>query len=174
MPRFKVGDRVQLTGEIARFYPSVIGIVKDRGKDQSSVLVQYDVRLADETVAKFFDFQLQTPPVVRGRIVYDEPILKKSTAHAVASEGREIRLIGADVEVHLEICGAFRKSITEHVSVGKVAMTDALVTVLVHEQPIATKRTDGRGDVEFHGAPSGDVTIETLVPGKRIVVSLNV
>ena len=174
MPRFKVGDRVQLTGEIARFYRSVIGTVKDSGTDHRSVLLQYDVRLADGTVSKFFDFQLQTPPVVRGRIVFDEPISIKDCDLPDARTGREIRLIGADVEVHLEICGAFRKSITEHVSVGKVAMTDALVTVLVHEQPIATKRTDGRGDVEFHGAPSGDVTIETLVPGKRIVVSLNV
>jgi hypothetical protein len=63
MPRFKPGDRVQLIGDISRFYKCVIGVVLDCGGSASSILKTYLVRLADNTVDLFFDFQLQTPPL---------------------------------------------------------------------------------------------------------------
>ena len=68
MPRFKLGDRVQLVGDIARFYACIVGVVVKGGTYPSAILNQYTVRLADGTVAAFFDFQLEIPPAGMAQI----------------------------------------------------------------------------------------------------------
>jgi hypothetical protein len=171
MPRFKAGDRVQLTGDIARFYRCVIGIVTAIGTDPSSVLIHYQVRLADDTVATFFDFQLQTVPVVQANVVSDSLASLTATGSEAASEDREIRWIGSGVEIHAKISGQL-KTIVGQVSKGKSPIAGALVTVVIDRQPVATKATDTRGEAEFENVPAGEVTLETFVPGRRIAASL--
>src|SRR5437762_9500645 len=99
MPRYKVGDRVQLAGDIARFYPCVVGVVTGGGADPSSLLVQYQVRLADGAVATFFDFQLQSSPVVRAHAVFGGSISTQNIGTRGALEGRHVHLVAAGVEI---------------------------------------------------------------------------
>jgi len=46
VPRFRIGDRVQVVGDIARFYACPVGIIVQGESDTASVLNQYTVRLA--------------------------------------------------------------------------------------------------------------------------------
>src|SRR5580765_7539078 len=101
MPRYKVGDRVQLAGDISRFYPCVVGVVDSGGDDPSSLLIQYQVRLADGAIATFFDFQLQSLPVVRAQVVFDGPISTPPMGTRGALEGRHIHIVAPGVEIHL-------------------------------------------------------------------------
>jgi hypothetical protein len=160
MPRFKVGDRVQLAGDIARFYACLVGVIADTEKDPSSALAQYEVRLADETVATFFDFQLQSPPVVRAQIMFD-------------TLGRDIHIVASGVEIRLKISDTPNRSLTGQVTLAKAAACKALVSLLIDGTAIDTKPTNASGAFEFHEAPAGDVALEAVVPGKRIVALLN-
>src|SRR5262245_48122638 len=132
MPRFKPGDRVQLTGEVAQFYGCVIGVVSELNTNYSRVLVQCVVRLADGTASQFFDFQLQPLTPVWGRIVLDNQ----------DPEGRLLRLVAADVNIQVKIAGVLSKSILVQVLSGEAAASLALVTLLKDDQPIFTKSTD--------------------------------
>jgi hypothetical protein len=71
MPRFEYGDRVQVIGDIARFYKCVVGAVIADERDAVSEMNQYKVRLADGSESDFFDFQLQSPAVMTGRLIED-------------------------------------------------------------------------------------------------------
>jgi hypothetical protein len=160
MPRFNIGDRVQLAGDIARFYACVVGVVAGSEKESSSALVQYTVRLADETIATFFDFQLQSPPAVRGQIV-DTP-------------GGEIHIVAPGVEVRLNMSGGPERLLTGHVSLAKAAACRGIVSLLIDGTAVVTKSTNDSGGFEFHETPGGDVMLETVVPGNRIVVPLSI
>ena len=173
MPRYKVGDRVQLAGDIARFYACIVGVVDSGGADSSSLLVQYDVRLADGAVATFFDFQLQSSPFVRAQVVVDGSISTTDTGPRGALEGRHIRFVAAGVGIHLKISDP-PASVVGEVTAGKTAIRLALVTLLIDDQPIGTKPTDDRGEFEFREVPAGDAAFEVFLPGKRIVASVSI
>jgi hypothetical protein len=160
MPRFNIGDRVQLAGDIAQFYACVVGVVADSEKDSSSALTQYQVRLADETVGTFFDFQLQSPPAVRGQIV--------------DAAGRDIRIVAAGVEVRINMSNGPDRSLTGHVTIPKAATCRGLVSLLVDGTAVVTKATSDSGGFEFQDAPAGGLSLETVVAGKRIVVPLSI
>jgi hypothetical protein len=173
MPRFKLGDRVQLAGDIARFYTCVIGVVVDGQHDQTSVLVHYRVRLADQTVGTFFDFQLQSPPIVRASVVYDGPeprvppvLNDKKTRHPV--EARRISLVGGELAIHLKITGNSKKAITGKVNAANNPVTAALVTILVQDRPVQTTPTNNRGEFDIHDLSGGDVIFEIFVSGRRV------
>jgi hypothetical protein len=173
MARFKIGDRVQLAGDIARFYTCVIGIVVDGQHDQTSVLVHYRVRLADQTVGTFFDFQLQSPPIVRATVVYDGPeppvppvLNDKKTRHP--AEARRISLVGGDLTIHLNITGNSKKAITGKVNAANHRVAAALVTILVHDRPVLTVPTNNRGEFDIHDLSDGDMVFEIFVSGRRV------
>src|SRR5438034_11787964 len=128
MPRFRVGDRVQLTGDIARFYACIIGVIIQDGEYPASVLSQYKVRLADGTVAVFFDFQLLSPPAIRAYISFDSAVTRKDTGTRGTPNGRHVYLVAASVEIHVKITGAHSKSIIGQVTSGKTPTPKALVT----------------------------------------------
>ena len=47
VPRFKIGDRVQVVGDVTRLYACVVGVIVPGASHTASVLNQYTVRLAD-------------------------------------------------------------------------------------------------------------------------------
>src|SRR5205085_3727508 len=47
VPRFSIGDRVQVVGDIARLYACNVGVIVEEASNTASVLNQYVVRLAD-------------------------------------------------------------------------------------------------------------------------------
>src|SRR5688572_10854098 len=101
MPRFKFGDRVQLFGDIARFYPCIVGVIICDGNSPAAVLNQYKVRLADGTENVFFDFQLQSPPVTTGRLIVDTISPKSPAPTGGQPPDRQVQLVGRDVDILL-------------------------------------------------------------------------
>jgi hypothetical protein len=173
MPRFKIGDRVQLVGDIAAFYACIVGTIIQGGGYPSSVLNQYTVRLADGTVATFFDFQLQTPQAVTANIIFDSSVASRGRGTRGAGAVRQVRLLARNVDIHLRISGSARKTIVGEVTAGAPVRT-ALVTLLTGDQTVDTTFTDDSGEFTLGDVVPGEVTIEILLPLRRILASLTV
>jgi hypothetical protein len=173
MPRLTAGDRVQLVGDISRFYTCVVGVVIDDGTLPSSVLNQYKVRLADGTNGVFFDFQLQLPAASRAQLIFDSAVSEKKSGTRGPSPGRHVRMAGRDLEIHLKIGGSTEQSvgIVGQVTLGARPLQPALVSLLGEQQPLETKVTDGNGEFHFSGAANGEVTIEIFAQGRRVLAS---
>jgi len=174
MPRFKLGDRVQLVGDIARFYACIVGVVVKGGTYPSAILNQYTVRLADGTVAVFFDFQLETPPATIAQIIFDSAASQKPSGTRGAAAARNMRLLARGIDIHLKISGGAKKTIAGQVTTGPSAMRNALVTVFPGDQTVDSASTDDSGEFTLSDVPPGDITIEVLIPSRRIVASITV
>jgi hypothetical protein len=174
MPRFKTGDRVQLVGDIARFYACIVGVVVKGGTYPAAVLNQYTVRLADGTVAAFFDFQLETPPAHAAQTIFDSAASHKTSGTRGTVTGRNMRLLSRGVDIHLKISGGTKKTIAGQVTAVTGAMRNALVTVFVGDQTVDSTSTDDTGEFTLSDLPTGDITLEVLIPSRRIVASITV
>jgi len=53
-----------------------------------------------------------------------------------------------------------------------VAVPNALVTLLIAGQARDTISTDAVGEFTLHDVASGEVTIETVIPSRKILASL--
>jgi hypothetical protein len=171
MARFKTGDRVQLIGDIARFYKCVIGVVLDSEENPSAILKTYLVRLADQTVHMFFDFQLNIPPLITAQVVFDSQRPTKQLATRGTIDARHIVAAAGEVEVHIRIAGTMVWSIIGQATVGKVASA-AIGTLLVDQQVMASEPADEDGEFKFRDVPASPIALEILVPGRRIVAAL--
>jgi hypothetical protein len=172
MARFKPGDRVQLIGDIAHFYKCVIGVVLDSEENPSSILKTYLVRLADQTVNMFFDFQLNIPPAIAAQVVFDSQRPTKQLASRGTIDARHIVAAAGEVEVHIRIAGtAGVWSIIGQATVGKVTST-AIGTLLVDQQVMASEPADADGEFKFRDVPASPIALEIFVPGRRIVAAL--
>jgi hypothetical protein len=165
MARFNIGNRVQLAGEIARFHKCGVGTVIETDLDSRAVLAQYRVRLADNTISTFFDFQLQSPPVLRAQIVLD-------TSSAGEHDTRRVHLVSAGIEIRLKIWGT--RTVSGEVAIGRSPVHFAVVSLLSDEAVLSTKPVDDSGGFRFDEVSPGEMTLEVFVPGKRIVATLNV
>jgi voltage-gated potassium channel Kch len=174
MPRFKHGERVQLVGDIARFYACMVGVVVKGSTYPSAILNQYTVRLADGTVAAFFDFQLETPAAMSAQIIFDSAKPHKTAGTRGAATARNLRLIARGIDIHLKISGGAKKTIAGQVIAGPSAMRNALVTVSVLDQTVDSASTDDSGEFTVGDIPPGDITIEVLIPSRRIVAAITV
>jgi hypothetical protein len=171
MPRFNPGDRVQLTGDISRFYNCVIGVVLDCGVSSSSVLKTYLVRLADKTVGIFFDFQLHTPPLVPAQVVFDSRKPNKQSPTRGTVDARHIVAAAGEVEVHVRIAGTWVWSIIGQASVSRIA-TNAIGTLLVDQRIMVSEPANEEGEFRFTDVPASPITLEVFVPDQRIVAAL--
>ncbi len=174
MPRFKIGDRVQLVGDIARFYAFVVGVVVQGEADPASVLNQYAVRLADGTVAAFFDFQLQTPPATVAQIIFDSAVSPKGAGSRPSSAVRQVRLLARDIDILLQISGSGTKTILGRVAAGAMTIPKAVVTLLAGDQATRTITSDNTGEFTLRDVVGNKVAMEILVPSRRIIVSLTI
>ncbi|HEY2381061.1 MAG TPA: hypothetical protein VGK48_07750 [Terriglobia bacterium] len=170
MPRFNAGDRVQLVGDIARFYKCAVGLIVDNGGTGVSVLNQYKARLADGTTAVFFDFQLQTPPAIHARTVFDSAVSKKEAGTRGALSGRHVQLVSRDVEIHLKVSGSLQKSIIGQVATGTALVGCTLVTLTQNGKSIS-KPADAAGEFVFTEISDGDVAVEVFARDRRIIVA---
>ena len=174
MPRFRLGDRVQLVGDIARFYACIVGVVISDGAYPASVLNQYRVRLADGKEGTFFDFQLETPPANIARVIFDTLVTPKQSGIRGLTPGRHVHLAVRDVDIHLKITGSTKKTILGQVTAGKTTMKKALVTLLIQNHTIATTSTDESGEFTLQDVAPGDVVIEVFIPSRRILAPLSI
>jgi hypothetical protein len=174
MPRFRVGDRVQVVGDIARFYSCIVGVVISNADDPASVLNQHRVRLADDVVALFFDFQLYIPPSTSARVIFDSLVTTNSAGTRGETAGRHVHLAGRDIDIHLKIQGSTPKAILGQITAGANVMRKALVTLLVQDEVTETIATDESGEFALRDVSSGSVSIEIFVPARRVLASLTV
>jgi hypothetical protein len=174
MPRFKVGDRVQLVGDIARFYACIVGVIVKGGVYPAAVLNQYNVRLADGTVAAFFDFQLQTPPDATAHVIFDSSLASKSSGTRGASAVRQVRFLARDVDIHLKISGSGKKTVVGQVSVGATAVRNGLVTLLAGDETVDSAVSDDSGEFTLRDVAAGKITMEIFIPSRRIIATLDV
>ena len=172
MARFRIGDRVQLMGDIARFYTSVVGVIVTGDAYPASVLNQFTVRLADGTVATFFDFQLQSPPAVTAHVILDTSTAPKATGTRGAAPVRQMRLLARDVDIHLRISGTTTKTIVGQVLAGPTPMRGALVTLILGNEVLQSTVTDESGEFTLRDATPQSVVLEVLIPGRRIQAAL--
>jgi hypothetical protein len=169
MPRFNVGDRVQLAGDIAGYYKCVIGVIETTGGDAASVLNQYLVRLADGTAGEFFDFQLQNPPAVPATPVFDSAVSKTSSGTRGVLSGRHLQFVVRDVDIHLKITSA-TNSVIGQVTSGLDPTRCALITI-EQDGHIQTKSPDEQGGFEFREVSEGDIRIEFLIRDRRVIAT---
>jgi hypothetical protein len=163
MPRFEYGDRVQVIGDIARFYKCVVGAVIADERDAVSEMNQYKVRLADGSESDFFDFQLQSPAVMTGRLIEDS---------GQTAAGRELRFSARNIYIHLEIKGSAEKSVVGVVKIGSTVLPNALVTAWNPDRISAPAVSNNDGEFTFQDVAPGEIRIEVFVPTSRILVSL--
>jgi len=173
VPRFNIGDRVQLIGDIARFYHCTVGIISDGGNYPASVLNQYRVRLADEVEGTFFDFQIDSPSQIMARVIFDSAETSKPMGQRGSTQERHARFLGRDVDIHLKIGITPPRTIIGQVVAGPNPVAKALVTLLVQGQIANTTTTDDLGEFTLRGL-AGEVGIEIFLPGRRILVPLTV
>ena len=173
MPRFRIGDRVQVVGDIARFYACPVGIIVQGESDTASVLNQHTVRLADGTAATFFDFQLQTPPAVTAHLIFDSSTAPKGAGTRGAAV-RQLRLLARNVDIHLRISDSPKRTVVGQITTGATVVRYALVTLLIGGQAVETASTDEAGEFILRDVASGEVTIEIVIPSRKILASLTV
>jgi len=172
VPRFNIGDRVQLVGDIARFYHCTVGVIIDGGNYPASVLNLYRVRLADEVEGTFFDFQLESPSQIIARVIFDSADTPRFKGQRGSLPERHIRFLGRDVDIHLKMTMPPR-TIIGQVLAGTQPVAKALVTLLVQNEIANTSITDDLGEFTWRGL-AGEVGIEIFLPGRRILVPLTV
>jgi hypothetical protein len=174
MPRFKVGDRVQLVGDIAHFYTCIVGLVVGNGAYPASVLNQYKVRMADGTEGVFFDFQLHTPPITTARVIFDSALTPKPGSNGDEPASRHLHFAGRDIDIHIHLTGSTDQILSGKVTAGATLMRKALVTLLIQDEVTETTATDDSGEFKLRKVPPGDVSFEIFVPSRRVIASLSV
>ena len=174
MPRFNIDDRVQLIGDIARFYSCIVGLVTDGGNYPASVLNQYKVRLADGIEGTFFDFQLETPALITARVIFDSTDTPRAKGQRGSSPERHIRLLGRDVDIHMKIMATPPRTIVGQVTAGIRPVAKAQIALMVQNEIANTTITDDLGEFTLRGVPAGKVGIEIFLPSRRILIPVTV
>jgi len=174
LPRFSIEDRVQLVGDIARFYACTVGVVMAGGSYPASVFNQYTVRLADGTEGVFFDFQLETPPLVTARLLFDNVVDHKRAGARDLTPGRNVRFVGAGIDIHLKMTGSGKRTVVGEVTSGSTAIRKAMVTLLVENQPIQTTATNDMSQFTLREVSPGGIGIEVFLPGRRVLASVTI
>jgi hypothetical protein len=163
-----------VVGDIARFHACTVGVVVQGESYTASVLNQYAVRLADGTTATFFDFQLQTPPTVTAHLIFDSSSAPKAAGTRGAAV-RQLRLLARNVDIHLRISDSpqeKKKTVIGQITAGATVVRNALVTLLIGGQSLDSTSTDQAGEFTLSDVASGEVTIEIVIPSRKILASL--
>ena len=162
-----------MIGDIARFYACSVGVIVEGESYTASVLNQYTVRLADGNLATFFDFQLQAPPAVIAHLIFDSSAAPMGAGtHGAAV--RQLRLLARNVDIHLRIWDSPTKTVIGQITIGATAVRNALVTLLIGGQAGDTISTDEAGGFTLPDVAPGEVTIEIVIPSRKILASLTV
>jgi hypothetical protein len=174
MPRFKIGDRVELVGDIAQFYTCIVGVIAKAVAHPGAILNQYTVLLADGIIASFFDFQLQTPPAVVAHVMFDSAISSKSVGIRGPSAVRQVRLFARDLHIQLRISGSASKTIVGQVAGATRRLQQGLVVVLSGDEILDSTSSDASGKFTLYEVPAGKMRMEIFIPSRRIIVNLDV
>ena len=173
MPRFEIGDRVEIVGDIRDQFPSSIGIIT--ATEGTFSLPKFRVRLADGTESVFWDSQLQVPPVMFADMIYDTHVSPVPPGLRGSIYEHHMRFISREFDIHVKLTRSEERTILQgQLAANGVAPKSSLVTLLLNRGPLATTVADSYGEFRIEQIPSGDAMLEILVPSRRIVAAFDV
>jgi hypothetical protein len=171
MARFKLGDRVEVSGEVARCYTCPIGVVTDI--QRLPTCDEFTLRLANGHIASFVDFQLRKPPAMTAQLLFDSSQSAKSPGlRGGTNTERHLRFGALDRDIHLKI-SASDGNIRFLGEVTSPAYSDqcSLVTWRRANGIEETISTNTHGEFQFNNLTAGIVQLEVFEPSLRIVIS---
>jgi hypothetical protein len=175
MRQFYVGDRVEVIDDIGHHYQSHVGIVTKAQHRAMAVAEEFDVRLADGTDRRFFDFQLGIPPAVSASIVFDSSTSPSATGSRSSGDTRHLQFAAKDFDLHINIEDREgQKTILGQLNSPSRLAEQALLTLIAENELRQTAAADLTGEFRFERAPIGNLTCEIFLPGLRIIAALSV
>ena len=173
MPRFEIGDRVEIVGEIRDQFPSSLGIIT--ATEGTFSLPKFRVRLAEGTESVFWDSQLQVPPVMFADMIYDTHVSPVPSGLRGSIYEHHMRFISREFDIHVKLTRSDeRTTLHGQLSANGAAPKSSLVTLLFNRGPLATTVADSYGEFRLEQIPAGDAMLEIFVPSRRIVAAFNV
>jgi hypothetical protein len=174
MSNFSIGDRVQVIGDIARYYSSTVGIITGIEQGVTSMFDKFTLRLADGAVGTFLAFQIHIPPATTARLVFDNSASWQPSGLRGAAQARHLRFTAQQFDIHIKILDSeLGKGIVGQVFHGKSErIQPALVTLLVAGKPQQTATTDAIGEFKLNAVPSGEIGLEIFGATHRILAFL--
>jgi len=176
MSNIALGDRVEIVGEIANQFQSKIGVIT--AAEESAVSSgKFTVSLADGTEAVFGDSQLQILPVVFSDMILDtqvSPVPSGMRGGTGATSMRHMRFISREFDIHIKLAGSEKeKNLLGEINANQDVQQPFLIRLLFDDKPFASTTTE-LGEFNFNRLPSGNATLEILVPSRRIVTRFQV
>jgi len=174
MALFNIGDRVEITGDIVKYYGPTIGVIVGIERGVTSIVDKLRIRLADGTLGTFLPFQVQIPDAIAAYLVFDNSIEWQPTQLPGSSQGRQITFSAQQFEIHLKLLASDQANvILGQIFFEKSAwVKPALVTLLVDGNPEATTATNEMGEFRVEAIPAGEFELEVLLAGRRILAYL--
>jgi len=171
MADLNIGDRVEIIGDIARYYRSTVGIIVGIERAVTALFNKLTIRLSDGTTGTFFPFQIQIPQAVTGRIVFANSADEQPSGLGGVAAARHLRCYAREFDLHLKILeSGSTYAVLGQLLVGESAWVHAaIVTLLLEGRAAKTTTTDGMGEFKLDGIPPGDFDLEVFVPGLRIL-----
>jgi len=164
---FEVGDRVEIIGEIAKYYGSTIGIIAAVGQSQVPVMKDFHVKLTDGSRVRFFDFQLRVPPPTMAGLLSDNWRSPSLSGLRGGAESRHLLFATRDFDIHLKLGRSDEKKTV----LGQLTPVPriSLVSLLIGQQQKETTTMDLTGQFKLHQVGGGDGAVEIFIPDQRII-----
>jgi hypothetical protein len=172
---FKIGDRVEIVGDIAQNNKSKVGIITGVLDESSSPSRKmFKVRLADGASSTFFDSQLQAAVPVPARTLFDSSVSPPPADFRGPLDERHLLFVARNFDIHMRITGsAGNKKLIGEVTPHVPSEVPTVVILFSHGEMKETVTADSSGEFSFQEVPMGDLVVEILVPACRIVTSFS-
>jgi hypothetical protein len=171
MSQFKIGDEVEVIGEMASRVRSRIGVIKGIGHWHSQK--NFTVALVDGTESVFLEPQLRIPPVMFADKILDTDISPTPRGLRGSTSGRHMRFVCREFDVYLKLIASAReRRLLGQLLANELAPEISLVTLVVNRERYASSVTDPTGQFKFDKVPSKRAVLEILVSTRRIVAAL--
>ena len=169
---FKIGDRVEIVGEIANQFLSKVGIITAAG--EVFLGSKFTVRLADGTEFDFRDSQLHIPAIIFADMIFDTHVSPVPSGLRGSTSRHHMRFISREFDIHLMLTESDKqKDLHGQFMANDVVPESSLITLLFNGEPYATTSTDSCGEFDLRQIPFGSAVLEILVPSRRIVATFD-
>ncbi len=173
MERFRIGDRVEIVGEVSDRVPLRVGIitsVEGTGFERT-----FAVTLPDGAESTFSAAQLKIPPAVSADLIFDTVVSPAGEGVRGAATGRHLRFVSRDIDIHLKLAPSQKNNnLIGQITENGAALKTSLVTLFLEGKPYARTATDAVGEFQVHQIRTGNALLELLVPSRRIVAPFEV
>ena len=173
LSHFKIGDRVEIVGEITNLSLPKVGVITAAGK--ACLRSKFTVRLADGTESDFWDSQLHIPPIIFADMIFDTHVSPLPSGARGSMFKRHLRFISREFDIHMMFIESEKqKRLYGQLTANGVAPESSLITLLSNGEPYATTAASSCGEFEVNQIPFASAALEILIPSRRIVVTFDV